>query len=266
MTNDIIVVKSKSPLAFKHCFNILKEQITEFNLVFTEKGISIQQTNVVKNIDIDIFLPANNFEEYTYNAQTSEVVIGINIISIFKILKIVSIKDSGICLRITEYELGISNTMCQDLFIEIISACHKQNSKTKCEKLDVNRITFDHFDTSDYKIIDIKSQDFQEIISKLKNLGNKSSKEQTVDIYYQNNTLSFIIDEQEFGYTEINKECNTCSDSKEMYLVSVKLYKLMDLMRCTSLTNYVLIYLSNDKPLIIKYAVGTLGDMFIKLN
>ena len=272
---DIFVAKTNSPLTFKHCFNILKEQINEFNFVFTKQGIIIQQINKIKDMYIDLFLEADKFEEYTYNYSKPEIVIGVNVLSIFKILKIITVKDSSLVLRITETELGLSSKLSHDLHLEILNTKRGQMSKTRCDKLDVNRVVFDKFDINSYDlVVDISSQDFQEIINKLKNLGNKNSKEQYVDICYTSGVLSFIIDDKEFGYTEITKEQIQLSNSTEsknktndtVNIVSIKLFKLMELMRCTSLTNHVLLYITTGKPLIICYAVGPLGNLYIKIN
>ena len=71
------------PLTFKHCFNILKEQISEFNFVFTKEGIQIQQQNNIKNTDIDIFLEASAFQNYEIKTE-EPIIIGVNILKVFR--------------------------------------------------------------------------------------------------------------------------------------------------------------------------------------
>lgn len=282
------------PLTFKHCFNILKEQISEFNFVFTKEGIQIQQQNNIKNTDIDIFLEASAFQNYEIKTE-EPIIIGVNILNVFRIFKIITVKDSGLQFRVIESENFNGNT--RDLYIDIINSKHAQISTTRCNKIDLNLIQFPHFNLSDYHaVVDISSQDFQEIINKLKNLGNKNSKEQDTIICYDNKYLSFIVDEGEYGSPSIiskeiknNAPCgfrnttednvnNEVSNSAELntniitnidsvsYSISVKLFKLMELMRCTSLTTHVIMYIDNDKPLIIHYSVGILGYMMIRLN
>jgi len=340
--STIFCAESNAPLTFKYCFNILKEQINEFNFVFTKDGIKIQEHNPIKNTDIDIFLRADTFQKYDLRTK-DPIIIGVNIPNIFKIFKVITVKDSGIRFKVVESEDFNGHT--RELSIEIINTKHSQTISVRCVKIDVNYNTNVNIDTSGYPVvIDINSQDFQEIINKLKNLGNKNSKDQDTIIYYDGHVLNFIIDEGEFGTPSvISKEYKGApstdtssdadaeggsepgsdagseaeggsedagseaggdeggsedaeggsepgsdadaegdesgndangvadvepgtSDQMVMYSISVKLYKLMELMRCTSLTPNVIMYIGNGMPLIIHYSVGILGDMKIRLN
>ena len=68
--------------ALKSAFEVLKDILNDVNVYFTPKGVQILTLDTARVALIDMFLDANNFEEYYCEAN---IVAGINVTNMFKL-------------------------------------------------------------------------------------------------------------------------------------------------------------------------------------
>jgi proliferating cell nuclear antigen len=77
--------------AFKSTFEVLKDILNDVNIYFRPQGMYIVTLDTARTSLIDMFLAADNFEEY--HCDQEEIIAGINISNTFKLLKIITNND-----------------------------------------------------------------------------------------------------------------------------------------------------------------------------
>ena len=77
--------------AFKSTFEVLKDILNDVNIYFRPQGMYIVTLDTARTSLIDIFLAADNFEEYECTQE--EIIAGINISNTFKLLKTITNND-----------------------------------------------------------------------------------------------------------------------------------------------------------------------------
>ena len=74
--------------AFKSTFEVLKDILNDVNVFFRKEGMYIVTLDTARTSLVDIYLSADNFEEY--ECDQDEVIAGINISNTFKLLKTIT--------------------------------------------------------------------------------------------------------------------------------------------------------------------------------
>jgi len=77
--------------AFKSTFEVLKDILNDVNIYFKPDGMYIVTLDTARTSLIDIYLAADNFEEYSCDQE--EIIAGINISNTFKLLKTITNND-----------------------------------------------------------------------------------------------------------------------------------------------------------------------------
>ena len=111
--------------AFKAVFEVLKDILNDVNVYFKPSGIRIITLDTARTALVDMFLSAENFEEYSC---PEDITAGINIANTFKLLKTITNNDT-ITMIIDNKE-----------FIEIIinNDTKKTVTKFQLKLLDIN--------------------------------------------------------------------------------------------------------------------------------
>ena len=112
--------------AFKSTFEVLKDILNDVNIYFRPQGMYIITLDTARTSLIDIFLAADNFEEYECDQE--EIIAGINISNTFKLLKTITNNDV----------LKIEINTKEHMDIEISSEAKKTNTKFQLKLLDIN--------------------------------------------------------------------------------------------------------------------------------
>ena len=81
--------------AIKSTFEVLKDILNDVNIYFKPDGVYIVTLDTARTSLVDMFLSADNFEEYECD---NEIIAGINVSNTFKLLKSISNTD---CLLYT---------------------------------------------------------------------------------------------------------------------------------------------------------------------
>ena len=77
--------------AIKSTFEVLKDILNDVNIYFRPQGMYIVTLDTARTSLIDMFLAADNFEEY--HCDQDEIIAGINISNTFKLLKTITNND-----------------------------------------------------------------------------------------------------------------------------------------------------------------------------
>lgn len=235
-------LKTIQATALKSAFEVLKDILNDVNMYFTSKGIRILTLDTAKVALVDMFLVAENFEEYTCE---DEIIAGINITNMFKLLKFISTNDI----------LSIEIKSRDYLDIRIENSVKKSDTKFQLKLLDINEDQIEVPDIEMNVTTTMPSVDFQRICRDMNNLASY------VEIIREPN--NFIIKcEGDFANQETNIECTNNSEFDGVLVGKYSLKYLNLFTKATGMCSSVHIMQEEDNRfLVLKYNVANLGDL-----
>ena len=235
-------LRSVQATAIKSAFEVLKDIITDVNLLVTEKGLYITTLDAARTALVDFKLYAENFEVYNFD-ETDSIVAGVNVSNMFKLLKSITNHDV--------IEIIINNK--EFMNININNTEKKTETKFKLKLLDIDE---DHLIIPESDIVCrtiMPSVDFQRICRDMHNLA------QDVCISKVSNELRI---ECKGDFAEQSTSINTGNESSQN-IAGMYSLKYMNLFtKATGMCSSVhLIQEKNGKFLILKYNVADLGEL-----
>ena len=230
-------LKTVQATAIKSVFEVLKDIISDVNIVFDKHGVELKTLDTAKVTFIYMFLDAKNFEVYECPTR---VVAGLNISNTFKLLKTISTNDTlEIC--VTDYmEIKIENTQ------------KKSNTVFRMKLLDINEDEYDVENLVFDVITIIPSIGFQKIVREMSTFSS------SVCIRRYDNKLELkcngdFVDQM----TEIE-----CTDSTEKEYANEYSLKYINMFaKSTNISSNLSIQQRDDGPISFKYYIGNLGEI-----
>lgn len=242
--SDIIFnFKTVQTNAIRVLFESLKNILSDVNFNSDSSGIKLTSVDGTTTAIINLFLRAEKFEEYTC---VKPINIGINLASVFKILKGIKNTDT------------ISFTILQsdnnNMLITSQNSDKRAIIRSKIRLLDMDekiyKIPDIHFDS----YITMPSSDFQTYISDLSNISS------TIEIKSSSNNMIMTArgDFAEQSIT-INETNDTLPENsgEQSGIFNIKYIQLFT--KSTNLCGTVEIYLKSRYPLTVLYNVANLG-------
>ena len=240
--------------AFKTLSEALKEILTDANIEFTDSAMKIITMDPTQTILVHLKLEKNNFEYYHCKHK---IVIGINMSNFFKLIRTLTNNDA-LTLYIEEgnvnflgirIENGEKNTLT-NFYLNLIEVDEStyQIPPAQFESIitmpsnEFNKICRDMINLSE--IIEIKSVGNQVIFS----CKGEFASQETI-IGETSNGLSFV------------KHSNDDNIIQGYY----NLKHLVLFAKCTNLCNSIEMYMKNNFPIVINFAVGSLGHLKLAL-
>lgn len=269
--------------AFKILMEALKELLTDTCMKFDETGLKIVSTDTSHVVLVYLRLDASKFEYYHCPKPMS---IGVNMLNLHKLIKTINNNDT--------LTLFVDSEDTNHLGIKIEN--NEKNTKTTYK---LNLLEFDDPDMTaapaDFNtVMTLPSSDFQKICRDMHNLADvmeiKSVKNKLIfgckgDFCSQETVLS---DDESGGkgfYTrstapppvsqpstigdESASEAGSTRNSRPDNDIIQGMFNIKNLVlftKCTNLCNTVELYLKNDFPIIVRYAVASLGDVKLCLS
>jgi proliferating cell nuclear antigen len=231
----------------------LKEILTDTNIVFDDTGVKIITTDSTKTVLIHMKLDRDKFEDYHCEKR---MVCGISMINFHKLIKTITNSDT--------LTLYIKKNNTNKLGIRINNADKKTQTTYELNLLDLPddelSIPPVEFDTE----LTFPSNDFQKIIRDMINIGEVIEIEsQPKKILKLKCTGDFASQETLLGESDENSNNCIVFNSKKSELIqgTFSLKYLILFTKCTNLCNQIQLYIKNDYPLIIQYAVASLGHI-----
>jgi len=226
--------------AFKSTFEVLKDILNDVNIYFRPQGMYIVTLDTARTSLIDIFLAADNFEEYECTQE--EIIAGINISNTFKLLKTITNNDV----------LKIEINSKEHMDIEISSEAKKTNTKFQLKLLDINESRIEVPDIEMTTITTLPSVDFQRLCRDMSNIGTD------IEINRTGNEIKFKC-EGDFANQETSIEC---LDESPDIAGTYSLKYLNIFTKATSMCASVqIIQETGNRFLILKYNVANLGEL-----
>jgi proliferating cell nuclear antigen len=242
-------IRTVQSSTIKTLVEALKELLTDTVLEVDPGGIKIVATDMAHVVLVNLKLYADRFE---YFHCPQELRIGINMLNLHKLIKTIGNSDT-LTLYVEEDD---------DNHLGIKIESNEKNTKS-IYKLDLLalppqsiRVGPTEFDS----VIVISATDFQKLCRDMHNIA------ETVEIRAVKNEVVFrckgdfcsqetVLCNQ--GGADDGAVDHGCDITQGIF--SLK-YLLM-FTRCTNLSNTVELFLKNDMPCILRYAVSTLGDI-----
>ena len=228
--------------ALKSAFEVLKDILNDVNIYFTKKGIQILTLDTARVALVDMFLDASNFEEYYCEAN---MVAGINVTNMFKLLKFISNNDTlTIEIKTREY-----------LDIRIENIVKRSDTKFQLKLLDINEDQIEVPDITMAVITTMPSIDFQRICRDMNNLA--------ANLEITRNNSKFIIKcEGDFANQETIIDCTDDGKFKGILQGIYSLKYLNLFTKATGMCSSVQIMQEEDNRfLILRYNVANLGEL-----
>ena len=145
--------------AVKSIFEVLKDILNDVNIYFRPDGVYIVTLDTARTSLVDMYLAADNFEQYSCE---QEVIAGINMSNTFKLLKTITNND------VLQMEINSREYMN----IEIISESKKTNTQFQLKLLDINESRIEVPTVNMTSVTIIPSADFQRLCRDMSNIGD----------------------------------------------------------------------------------------------
>jgi len=246
MSNNEILFRFKTVQtnAIRILFESLKNILSDVNFKADLTGLKLTTIDGTQSAIVNLHLMNDKFEEYICERPVN---IGINLLSVFKILKGIKHTDT---ISFTIYNKDESS-----MFIQSQNSDKKSTITSKIKLLDMDEKIYNIPDIIFESYITMPSSDFQTYISDLANISSEIEFISNVN----NLTLKSVGDFAEQMIT-INETNNDISNSEEQVGVyNIKYIQLFT--KSTNLCGTVEIYLKTGYPLTILYNVANLGQI-----
>ena len=248
--NYVLEVKTVQAAAFRILTEALKEILTDANFVFDETGLKVMAMDSSHTVLVHLKLTSNNFEYYHCE---NKKILGINMINFFKLIKTMGNSDT--------LTLYIDNDDESTLGIKIENSEKNSITKYKLNLMDLHEDNISIPPAVFDSVITMPSVDFQKICRDMHNLSDN------IEIRSLENQIIFsckghfasqetIIGETNSGLSFVKNQ-----NPEEIVQGIFALKHLVLFSKCTNLCSSIELYLKNDYPLIIKYAVASLGEI-----
>lgn len=225
--------------AIKAIFEVLKDILNDVNIYFQPDGMYIVTLDTARTSLIDMYLAADNFEEYHCE---QEIIAGINISNTFKLLKTITNND---VLR-----LEINSKEHMD--IEIVSEARKTTTHFQLKLLDINESRIEVPQVTMTCNTILPSADFQRLCRDMANIGND------IEITRSGHDFKLRCD----GDFASQETCIKCPEESPEISGLYSLRYLNIFTKATSMCASVQIMQEEgNRFLILKYNVADLGDL-----
>jgi len=234
---------SVQAVAFKAVFEVLKDILNDVNIYFKKDGIQIITLDTARSALVDMFLHAENFEEYVCD---DEVIAGVNIANTFKLLKTITNNDV-ITMEIKSKEF---------INISIKNESKKTVTNFQLKLLDINedQIELPEIDIS--VVTTMPSIDFQRMCRDMNNVASD------VSICRSGKTFT-VRCEGDFANQETIIECTDDTCKTEGVLRGTYSLKYLNIFtKATGMCSTVQILQEEENRfLVLKYNVANLGEL-----
>jgi len=253
---------------FKNLIDILKEELMDTPIEFDETGMKIVAMDTTRSVLAHVFLPADKFEHYTCKRK---VMIGVNMLNFQKIIRTIT-NDEILTLALNandpnnlevERNDGKGRHTTQhfkliDLGSEKMNLnAMKFKTVTSMPAADFQKICRDMQSLAEF--MEIKDVDNQLIFSCS---GDFCSQETVIceDRRASSSAQQAAVDEAGGGGDgDADRERRRNAHDIVQGIFEIK--HLVTFAKCSNMCNTVTLMLKNEVPMLVKYDVGSLGEV-----
>lgn len=248
MDDYYIYVTTIQANAIKTLVEVLKDVLSDVNMVFDPSGIKVIAMDPTQISLVQLKLYSDKFEKYHCPTRRT---LGLCMSSLFKLIKSVNNTDN--------ITFAMKKTNTSELEISIENS--DKNSKTlyhlKLLDLDEETLTFSNVEF-DYSLV-LPSNDFQRLCRDMQNLSDKLRIKVNNSVLMISCDGDFATQETSIGETTHGLIFQKKSDVIYEEVFSLKYINLFT--KSTNLSNNIELSLKDKYPLVLKYSVANLGDI-----
>lgn len=243
--NNRLEITTVQSSAIRILFESLKDVLTDVNIHANSQGIKIMSMDGSKSAIVHVKLLASQFEKFEC---PTPIVMGVNMLSLFKILK--SIKNNDV----------ISFLVTEDTTKLIIKIHNKEKqteivSTLKLLDIDENLLHIPNIEFD--SILTIPASDFQNHVRDLSVISNEitiKTDEESIILEVDGDFASQSIKiHKKSTAIKLDRSSETCNTFNLKYLLLFT--------KSSNLCNTIEIYLKSNFPIIILYNVANLGQL-----
>lgn len=234
--------------AIRTLVEVLKEVLTDINLIFDSKGVKIIAMDGSHIALIHMRLDAHKFEVYEC---AKKIVVGLSMGSLYKLIKTVSNTDTT--------SFYIDDEKPHELGIKIVNSDKNSMTDFKLKLLDIDENEINIPDVEINCIITMPSNDFQRLCRDMSHLSDAMEITSEGDELKIRCDGDFASQETIIGQATHGLCVSRTDDDIITGKFSLKYLNLFT--KSTNLSNTIELYLKNDYPLILKYNVANLGEI-----
>lgn len=224
--------------AIKCIFEVLKDILNDVNMIFDTNGLRILALDSARVALVNVFLDADNFEEYTC---TKRVTAGVNISNTYKILKSISGSDVMI-MDLTDNE---------SIRISVHNDTKKMTTTHELKLLDINDEGLDVPDITLDNVTIVPSAEFQKIC---RDMGQLS---QYVTIRRRGQDFEMSCEGDFANQKTVISVSDSDADIENVF--SLKYINMFT--KSTNMSQSLEIFQGQDMPIIFRYCIANLGDL-----
>jgi len=243
---------------FKNLVDILKEELMDTPIEFDETGMKIVAMDTTRSVLAHVFLPADKFEHYTCKRK---VMIGVNMLNFHKIIRTIT-NDEILTLALNANDPNNLEVERNDGKGRHTTQ-HFKLIDLGSEKMNLNAMKFK-------TVTSMPASDFQKICRDMQSLA------EFMEIKDVDNQLIFSCSgdfcSQETVICEDRREANddggaTAAEQErrrnahDIVQGIFEIKHLVTFAKCSNMCNTVTLMLKNEVPMLVKYDVGSLGEV-----
>lgn len=259
LNNHIIEIKTVQTNAFKILCEALKEILTDVNIEFNENYMKIIAMDPSQTILVRLKLDSDKFE-YFYCEK--KFLAGVNMSNLFKLLRTLTNNDA-LTLFIDKNNTNQLGIRIENGEKNLITTYHLNLIEVDEQGYQIPEIEFE-------SVITMPSNEFTKIC---KDMINISDVIEIKSIYNHNigNQLifscvgEFAQQETILGESNNGLSFSKQNDTHDIIQGNYNLKHVVLFSKCTNLCGSIEIYIKNDFPIVIKFSVGSLGDVLVCL-
>jgi proliferating cell nuclear antigen len=250
MDKYLVYIKTGQTNPIRSILDPVKGYFPDIYLKVNPEGIRVFEMDHSKYALLYLKLNASAFEEFIC---PNETLLGVSVLSLSRVFKNMDNEDVLI--------LSVEEKNPDTLIVEIKRDEHSKASRIELKLMDLpyqappsQEITFD-------SIIKMSSNEFQKLCREFKDYADN------IEIINLGNQLRFRCSNDRLTYERIigtneNGIEYLKQDEPEKIIQGIfKLDYLVEFTKCANLSKEVHLHLQNNFPLILKYAVGSLGEI-----
>lgn len=243
--NNRLEITTVQSSAIRILFESLKDVLTDVNIHANSQGIKIMSMDGSKSAIVHVKLLASQFEKFDCSTP---IVMGVNMLSLFKILKSIKSNDVISFLVTEDTTKLIIKIQNKEKQTEIISTLKLLDIDEHL--LHIPNIEFD-------SILTISASDFQNHIRDLSVISNEitiKTDEESIILEVDGDfaSQSIKINKKSTAIT-LDRSKETCNTFNLKYLLLFT--------KSSNLCNTIEVYLKSNFPIIILYNVANLGQL-----
>jgi proliferating cell nuclear antigen len=254
MDGTIFEARTIQTSNIRSLFEILKDLLTDINLIITKDKIKITALNNTEISFIFVTLDSSKFESYKCDkTDKNPLILGINTDNIFKIIKTIK-HDETISFYVKESEP-------YHLYIK------KENSirnSMNTFKIDLHSIDYKNYEIPPLNfetVISMASSEFQKLCKDYYGLGAKTLEIKNVghQLFFSSD-CEFCKSDSIYGDSQ-NTKFSIKSKTTKIVQGKWDIKYLLLFSKASNLSDIVDLHLRNDYPLVMVYKIGTLGEL-----